>query len=102
MDDNTQISDEARDKIYTQIADTMIEGLEAGTLSADESQQSSQYILDRLDDVHTFQEAVELLKDVSERWPAYRNALSVIEKEGSEKQDEAKIQKAQEQLHNIQ
>ena len=61
MDQSAVITEDTKNSIYNQLADAMIAALETNTLSHDDSQISSKYILDNLDNAKTHGELLTFL-----------------------------------------
>ncbi len=102
MDNSIQITSEQKDEIYSKLADAMIDGLENGTLSPQDSEVSSQYILEQLGSITTRAELLTVLEDVSNRWSSYKTVYFELKEEDAKKQDTAQIEQAQQELQSIQ
>lgn len=102
MDNSTQISEEAKNIIYTQLADAMLEGLETNVLSGKDSETSAQYVLERLEAVTTQEELLSFLEEVSDRWPTYKNVYLSAKEDAMQARDNLQILETEKQLQSIQ
>ena len=70
------IPSEEREKLYKELADAMLEALDKGDIEVEDSEKSSTYILEHLDNVQTKDELKGFLKELGSRWPIY-NAVGM-------------------------
>lgn len=99
------ISPEFREQVYKDLAEAMLDGLGTGEIEVKASEDSSEYILPKLDSVQTKEDLIVLLENVSIQWPVYKKIYdkyktvqTVIKQDGEDKQ---KIEDIQSQLHSL-
>lgn len=102
MDNYDHVAEEEKNRIYTSLADTMLEGLEANVLTDEDSRTSAQFILEQLEVLTTRKELMDFLNKLSTLWPVYKSVYSDLQAEEAKAQDSAQLQQAQEQLKSIQ
>lgn len=99
------ITEESRKKIYDQLANAMIEGMEKGELNDEESKKSAQCILENLDDLETEEELIEFLQELSDNWPSYKSTYDNIKMQtkakNNQKHDETQIREIQDKLNQL-
>jgi hypothetical protein len=76
VDDKEAVTPEEIEKMFKLLADAMLEGLEKGAIEVEASEESSAFVLERLDNVKTKAEMVTFLTDLANRWPIY-NTVSM-------------------------
>lgn len=92
------VTSEEREKLYKELAEKMLQGLETGEIEVEASEDSSEYILEHLDKVQTKAELMAFLEEVGNRWPVYKTMTT---KEVTEQKDQDKITDIQDQLHQF-
>ncbi len=93
-----EIPSEDRESLYKDLADAMMEALDKGEIEVEDSEASSQFVLDHLDSVQTKADLVNFLKELGERWPIYNTiGMKYITTDA----DQNKIDSIQDQLTNI-
>ena len=98
MDQSAVITEDTKNSIYNQLADAMIAALETNTLSHDDSQISSKYILDNLDNAKTHGELLTFLEEASNKWPAYKGVYLAFEEQKTKTEDSTQLEEAREKL----
>lgn len=102
MDQNSTDFSAQKDACAKELLDLMIKSLEAGTLTADESEKASRFIVehfDRATDIYYLQASVESLVA---NWPCFQPALLSFKNQEAESQDQTKIKETQQKLQEIQ
>ncbi len=66
------ITEEFREKIYKELAEVMLHGLESGQITVEESKALSRFVLDHLDNAQTYAEFSNFLKELVDKWPVYK------------------------------
>lgn len=69
---SVSISSEYREKVYKELAEVMLHGLESGQISVEESKALSRFVLDNLDNVKNYAELSSFLKELVDKWPVYK------------------------------
>lgn len=100
MDENV-FSEEDRKKIYDELADLMIDGMEKGLLSGPESKISAQFILDNLEMIKTHEEFKKFLSDLSKKWTVYLPAYTKIKESISKQEDDKKLKEITDKLNQF-
>lgn len=75
MDDLNQYKDE----VIRKIVESMATALEKEELTQDSLSEISGFILERIDKIQTQDELMQLISEVSTKWPVFKN-LELIEK----------------------
>src|SRR5690242_11355076 len=68
-DTTNPVSDALRNIVYERLSQNMLDALETGAMTVEESEDSSVYVLDHLDSVSTVKELKNFLNDFCTRWP---------------------------------
>lgn len=100
MDDSVQISEETRNKIYRELTDLMLRALEAGAIEADDAQDASHYILERLDSITDPLYLEAFLEEVAERWNCFQPILLEQKAKAEEEAQKENIQQIQNEILN--
>lgn len=102
MDPNlNNIGTEKIKEIYDVLSDAMIDGIEMGKISDDESKKSVEYILQNLDNVKTKQELITFLEYLCSTWPIYRAVYQQLINEQKTVENENKIEQVKNSLNNL-
>lgn len=96
----TILSNTAKNKIYKDLLDALLKGLESGKNTEKDAQESSGFILDNLEKITNQEELISFLETISNKWPVYHDVLLRIKEEHQENQDQQKIEDAREQIKN--
>lgn len=72
MDASAQITVEEKTTIYNNLADLLMNGLKNGELFEEDVQNSSKFILEKMESITTKEELITFLKILSDRWDIYR------------------------------
>lgn len=75
-----QIDEQTKKKIYEDLAEALIAGLEKGLIPEQDSQDSSAFILDNLDAIQTREELIRFLETLCRRWDIYREVYLEVKK----------------------
>lgn len=74
------ITEEYKDTVYKQLSDMMIVGLQSGTMTVKESEDSAEFILDGMKKVVTQRELLQFLYELSTRWYDYTPVYNELHK----------------------
>lgn len=77
---SVQIDEQTKKKIYEDLAEELIAGLEKGLILEQDSKDSAGLILDKLDKIHTREELIVFLELLSRRWDIYREVYLEVKK----------------------
>lgn len=96
------VTDEYREKVYKELAEVMLHGLESGQITVAESKELSQFVLDHLDNVRTYAELSDFLKELVSKWPFYKTvSLQLSDDLGDENFKSEKIKELRESIGQI-
>jgi len=101
MDNSAPFTEEDKNNMYNLLVDTLLAGLETGSASHEDAQESSGFILDNLEKITNHQELLSFLETISDRWPVYHDVLLKVKEEHQTNQDQQKIEEAREQIQNV-
>ncbi len=96
-----KLTDEERDKIYDDLADTMIDALGKGFISDEEAPNSSKYILEALDNVKIQSELDKFFQDLCNRWKIYKPVYDKFKAKLMKKTDELKMNEITSKLNQL-
>lgn len=99
--DQKPISDAVKKILYNHLAEVMLSSVENGTLSFEDGQISSQYILNQFDNLKTYPDLISFLQDLSVKWPIYSSVLTYLLSLEQEHKDEKKLDKIEEELQDM-
>lgn len=71
MDQSQLFMSDEREKLYAQLAEAMISALEHGLMTDEESAESSDFVLKKLEAIQMKNEVLPFLAELSRRWSAY-------------------------------
>lgn len=96
------ITEEFREKIYKELAEVMLHGLESGQVSVEDSKKLSIFVLDRMDNLKTYGELVSFLQELVNKWPVFKTvSLQLQDDLQDESFKEEKIEEIREDISNI-
>lgn len=99
------VSPEFREQVYKELAEAMLDGLGTGEIEVEASEDSSEYILPKLDSVQTKNDLLALLQDVANQWPVYQKVYDQYKtaesQTKSENADREKLEAIKDQLHSF-
>jgi len=98
--DPTDLSDK-KDSLYKELLDLMIQSLQNGTLSANDSDEASRFIIDNFEKARDIHYLKVVIEELCENWPSFKPALLSFEKQSAEGQDQAKIEDTQQSLEEL-
>jgi len=101
MDNSAQITKEQKDKLYNELYDALLAGLEVNSISHDDSQVSAEFILSSLEKTHDYNSLMFFLQDLSNRWPVYKDVYTRYKKNDNEKEDSEALAKTRNQLNSL-
>lgn len=92
------ITAEYREKVYKELAQAMLDGLDKGTITIEQSDEISHFVLDHLDNVGTIADLIVFVKELASKWPVYQSVLLRLQ---DESQKDEKIKGVQENINQI-
>jgi hypothetical protein len=95
------VNENDKNKIYDELADTMIDALGRGLLSDDEATLSSKFILTRLEDVKNQSELTSFFEDLCSRWGIYRSVYNKFKIQSIKNKDEEEVNKVINKLNQL-
>jgi hypothetical protein len=98
-DATLMLTKEQKDPIYDELYDAMIEGLDNGTLTVEASENSAEYIYDKLDKVTNQAELFEFLEKVSTLWDAYKSVYLKHKGSNLQNQDDDNLSEVKNNLN---
>ena len=101
MDNSSQISEETKNEIYQQIVDLMLIGLESNALTAQDSEDASMFIMERLDKATDEFYLDALLEEFVDRWPIFSPLLQPKREAEAKVIDEQNIANIQNEIKNL-
>jgi hypothetical protein len=101
MDNTDQITEEIKNDIYKKIVDIMLVALENGAMTAEDSENASIFILDRLDKASDQFYLDALLEEFVDRWPVFSPLLQPKREEAARVEDEKNMQNISNELKAI-
>lgn len=101
MDNTGQITEEVKNEIYKKIVDIMLASLENGSMTAEDSEDASMFIIDRLDKTTDEFYLEALLEEFVDRWPIFSPLLQSKREEEAKIADEQNIANIQNEIKNI-
>lgn len=101
MDNTGQITEEVKNEIYKKIVDIMLVALENGAMTAEDSENASVFILDRLDKAPDSFYLDALLEEFANRWPVFSPLLAPKHAEEAKVIDEQKIEEVKSEINNL-
>ena len=75
------ITEAEKKKIYDELAEYLISGLEKAEIFEEEAAHSADFVLKRLDTIATRRQLLEFLAQLSSKWDIYRPAYEKVKKE---------------------
>lgn len=97
---STSISD-LRNKAYSYLKDALIEGLQKGEISVEESEHSVQEIERNIDGLESFTELLLFLQSLSGKYSAYKKPYILFKQEEANQKDSVKMEAIQEKLRQF-
>lgn len=79
------LSNEQREVVFKRIIDTMLIGIDAGTLEPYELNNISEYVLKRTGELESESQAPLLFEELSDRWPIFSSLLEEEQGKNNEK-----------------
>jgi hypothetical protein len=101
MDNSTPISEDVKNKTYSDITDIMIMALEKGAMAIVESENASNYILQRLDSLEDQTQLDAFLEVLAKRWMVFQPLLIEQKEAAEKKEDNQTIQNIQSEINSI-
>ena len=99
MDDSAQVfSDGQKDEIYKKFTDALVFALENNQITVVESELSSDFVLQNLDEVTSQESLLIFLKDLSVMWPAFKDLYLKEKGEETTVENQTKIAEIQNSL----
>jgi UDP-2,3-diacylglucosamine pyrophosphatase LpxH len=95
--------DAVKKKVYSELADAMITGLDQAQIIPEEVQKSADYILRYLNEAKTEDDLLLILGELGSRWNIYNGVFLKYKTEQIKRRDQQKLQEVksrlQQQLH---
>lgn len=105
MAQDNQVSDEQlvqmKNKLYDDLAETLLQGIVNQSISTELSQEIAQTILHRLDAVKSRDELLEFLHNLATQWSAYNPFYIKMKYEDEQKKDDQKLKDVQSKLQQF-
>lgn len=92
------VTSEYREKVYKELAQAMLDGLDKGTITVEQSDEISHFVLDHLDNVGSTADLIVFVKELASKWPAYQSVSLQLQ---DESQKDEKIKGVQENINQI-
>lgn len=101
MDNAGQITEEEKNEIYKKIVDIMLASLDNGSITAEDSEQASMFILERLDSAPDRFYLEAIIEGFVKRWPVFSPLLASKAAQESESQDAQKIEEVKNEINSL-
>lgn len=105
MAQDNQVTDgqlvQMKNKLYDDLAETLLQGIVNQSISTELSQQIAQTILHRLDAVKSRDELLEFLHNLATQWSAYNPFYIKMKYEDEQKKDDQKLKDVQSKLQQF-
>jgi hypothetical protein len=101
MDISALSIESSKKEIYKDMADIMLASLENGSMSAEDSEEASTFMLDRLDSVSDEFYLYSLLEELVSRWPIFSPLLQPRREEQAKIADAQNIANISSELKNL-
>jgi len=98
---SSPITEEQKKKVYDDLALAMIDGMEQGTFSDEESRASAEFVLAKLGTVKTEQELFQFLEELGKRWSIYEKVLLKLKGQKNNQIDQVKLQEVKNKLNQL-
>lgn len=72
---DASITNEYREKVYKELAEVMLHGLENGQITVKDSKELSQFVLDNSNRLGTYGELSSFLQELVNKWPVFKAIL---------------------------
>jgi hypothetical protein len=102
MDNSNQVfTQEFKDQIYAEMAETIISALESAQITVEESEKSAAFVVEKFDQITSKEQLISFLEELSNAWTVYRDLYIKVKGNDTKIEDEAKISEIQTNLDNI-
>lgn len=101
MDNAGQITEEEKNEIYKKIVDIMLASLDNGSITAEDSEQASMFILERLDSAPDRYHMDAIIEEFVKRWPIFSPLLAPKLAKQAEDFDAQKIEELKSEINSI-
>ena len=101
MDESTQISKKKKNKLYAELSDLLLRALENNAIDAENAQDASAFILERIDQIEDGLFLEAFLEELVDRWFCFQPILLEYQQKAEEKQAQEGIQDIQNQINQI-
>lgn len=95
------VNEDYKKKVYELLADAMIHGLDNGDLGSDDVHESASLIIEKLDNIATFDELTAFITDLQTKWPSYKQVFDIVKAESKNNQDQEELNAIQDKLKNL-
>ncbi len=89
---------EYRDRVYKELAQATLDGLDTGRITVEQSKEIAQFVLERLDGVNTQVELNSFLQELINKWSVFQSVSLKLQEEGFK---DEKIKEVQENINQI-
>jgi hypothetical protein len=96
-----QMTEETRKEIYHDLAELMLAALEEGVMTTEESEDSSAFILEKLDAVQNGDQLISFLEELKNKWAVYENVYTGVKSKYAQSTDTQKIEEIQSKLQQL-
>lgn len=101
MDVSTQITEEQKNTVYSELSNTLLHALEGKVITTEESESAKLFILERIDALPNRYYLEAFLEELARRWPIFQPVLAPQIEKAEEKQAQQEIQSIQQEIQQI-
>lgn len=101
MDNAGQITEDMKNDLYRKIIDVMLKSLDVGSISSEESEEISMFVLNNIDSAPNELYIESFLEELSKRWPQFSPLLQPYRQKEIEATDQQEIQNVTNELKNL-
>ena len=92
---------ELRTKVYEDLLQVMIRGLQDDKVNVEDSKLMAKFVVNNLDKVKTTQDVVSFLNELPKKWDLYRDVCVQLKYTEESKEDKKKLEDIQSKLHQF-
>lgn len=101
MDNSIQNFEEEKNKLYNDLLGATLGAIETNTLSFEEGQEVSIFVLANLEPISSKEALLSFLDELTKKWPVFNNACLSYKESASKIADQQEITQAREQLQEV-
>lgn len=101
MDNSAPISEEVKNKAYRDITDIVLAALDKNVLSAEDAEDISIFVLNRIDSLTSQEMFDAFLEEMAQRWHCFKPLLFSKEERVTSEHDQQDIAKIQQQISQL-